>query len=220
MTSPVPSTARPVINVARLPASAIDHRSPIWWGNLLLLFIETTMFVLMVGAYFYVRQNYNVWPPPQVNSPFALLRPVPTLSLPLISLVILTVSAAPMIWADRAALRGNEGAVKTAMTLAVIFGGVLIAVRFREFRYLNCRWDDHAYSGIIWTITGMHLLHLIVGTAENLLLTAWLYLKGMDDKHARDVRVGAVYWYWIVGIWWILFAVIFFSPRLWPQGQL
>lgn len=220
MTPSPASTLRPVISVARLPASAVDHRSPIWWGNLLLLFIETTMFVLMVGAYFYVRQNYNVWPPPQVNSPFALLRPVPTLSLPLVSLAILTLSAAPMIWADRAALHGKEGAVKVAMTLAVILGGVLIGLRFREFRYLNCRWDDHAYSGIIWTITGMHLLHLIVGTAENLLLTAWLYLKGMDDKHARDVRVGAVYWYWIVGIWWILFAVIFFSPRLWPQGQL
>lgn len=220
MSQPLESSPRSIISVARLPKTVLDHRAPIWWGNLLLLFIETTMFALLVGAYFYVRQNYNVWPPPQVNSPFALLRPVPTLSLPLISLFVLTLSALPMIVADRAALRRNEGLVKLMMVLCVVFGAVLIALRFREFRYLNCRWDDHAYSGIIWTMTGMHLLHLIVGTAENVLLTTWLFVHGMDDKHARDVRVGAVYWYWIVGIWWILFAVIFYGPRFWPQGQL
>lgn len=220
MTPSVESPHRSILDVSRLPASAIDHRSPIWWGNLLLLFIETMMFALMAAAYFYVRQNFNVWPPPQVNSPFALLRPVPTLQLPLISLGILSLSALPMIWADYAAYHHREKSVKIAMAVAVLFGGALIWLRFHEFPYLNCRWDDHAYASIIWTIMGMHLLHLIVGTAENLLLTAWLFRHGMDDKHARDVRVGAVYWYWIVAIWWILFAVIFFSPRLWPQGQL
>jgi hypothetical protein len=51
------------------------------------------------------------------------------------------------------------------------------------------------------------------------MLTAWLFIHGMDEKHARDVRVTAVYWYWIVATWWILFAVVFCSPRLWPLGH-
>jgi simple sugar transport system permease protein len=36
----------------------------------------------------------------------------------------------------------------------------------------------------------MHLLHLITGTAENFLMTLWVWLKGLDVQHARDVRVG------------------------------
>jgi heme/copper-type cytochrome/quinol oxidase subunit 3 len=208
-----------VLDVSRLPHSVVDHRSPIWWGNLLLLFIETTMFALMVGAYFYVRENFNVWPPPNVNSPFRALNPVPTLSLPLVQLALTTLSLAPMILADRSAWVRKRRRVEIAMVLTLLCCAVMIWLRFREFLSLNCRWDDNAYASIIWTILGLHLLHLFVAGCELLMLTAWLFIHGMDEKHARDVRVTAVYWYWIVATWWILFAVVFCSPRLWPLGH-
>ena len=51
------------IDVSDLPPAVEDHRSPIWWGNLLLLCIETTMFGLLVATYFYLRMNFNQWPP-------------------------------------------------------------------------------------------------------------------------------------------------------------
>ena len=59
----------------------------------------------------------------------------------------------------------------------------------------------------------MHLIHLITGTAENLIMTVWIWLKGLDIKHARDIRVGAGYWYWIAGIWIPLYTIIYFGPR-------
>lgn len=220
MTSDKNSTTQPLLDVSRLPSAALDHRSPIWWGNTLLLLIETTMFALMVGAYYYVRQNFNVWPPPTNNGPWALLRPAPTLSLPLISLIVLTISAGAAILADVAAFRRNAALAKLGMSLLVLFTGALIWMRFREFLYLNCRWDDNAYASIIWTIMGMHLLHFFVAAAEGLIMTIWLFVHGLDDKHARDMHCLAIYWYWIVVIWWILFGVIFYSPRLFPQGQL
>ena len=45
------------------------------------------------------------------------------------------------------------------------------------------------------------------------MMLTWVLLKGLDDKHARDVRVTAVYWYWIVGTWIILYAIVFPGPR-------
>ena len=58
---------RAVIDVSRLPASAMDHRSPIWWGNILLLLIETTMFALLIATYLYFRiVDFDRWPPPRV----------------------------------------------------------------------------------------------------------------------------------------------------------
>jgi heme/copper-type cytochrome/quinol oxidase subunit 3 len=59
----------------------------------------------------------------------------------------------------------------------------------------------------------MHLTHLVAGTCENAVMLAWLLAHGLDDKHARDVRVGAVYWYWIAAIWVVLFAIVFLYPR-------
>jgi heme/copper-type cytochrome/quinol oxidase subunit 3 len=36
----------------------------------------------------------------------------------------------------------------------------------------------------------------------------------MDDKHARDIRIGAIYWYWIAAIWIPLYVIIYFGPRM------
>src|SRR5207248_191406 len=85
--------------------------------------------------------------------------------------------------------------VRLGMTAMVLIGLGTIALRFFEFSGLKFRWDDNAYSAVIWTVLGMHLLHLITGTAENLLMTLWVWLKGLDIRHARDVRVGdADFW--------------------------
>jgi cytochrome c oxidase subunit 1/cytochrome c oxidase subunit I+III len=65
-------------------------------------------------------------------------------------------------------------------------------------------------------IVGMHFSHLIVATCEALIMLAWVLTHGLDDKHARDIRTTAVYWYWVVGTWLILFAIVWFTPRLSP----
>ena len=117
-----------------------------------------------------------------------------------------------MFLADRACLRLDKRAVLIGTAFTVIFGLAAIALRFREFHGTQFRWDDNAYASVVWGILLMHLLHLLVGTIEDGLMFAYISIYGLDDKHARDVRVTAVYWYWIVGIWVPLFAIVYFGP--------
>jgi heme/copper-type cytochrome/quinol oxidase subunit 3 len=205
--------ARPAIDVSSLPDSELDHRSLVWWGNVLLIAIETTMFALLVAGYFYVRPNFLEWPPPRVSGPEALFDPVPALRLPTMNLLLLLLTLVPMIAADRACLRRDERTVKRMLAAFLALALACIALRFREFGALHFRWDDNAYGSIVWTTVGMHLLHLIVGVLEFLLMLVWLVARGLDDKHARDVRVTAVYWYWIVGTWVILYTILIPGPR-------
>jgi heme/copper-type cytochrome/quinol oxidase subunit 3 len=74
--------SRPTLDVSALPESVVDHRSLVWWGNLLLMAIETTLFALLVAGYFYLRPNFSSWPPPHVNQAIANLDPVPRLGVP------------------------------------------------------------------------------------------------------------------------------------------
>jgi cytochrome c oxidase subunit III len=203
----------PVIDASLLPESVVDHRSLVWWGNNLLILIETTMFALLVAGYFYVRPNFTAWPPPQVNQTSVHLDPVPALAIPTWNLVLLVLTLAPMITADLACLKRKRLLTEVALA-GLLLGGIgCIVLRFHEFSSLHFRWDDNAYGSIVWTIVGLHLLHLFVGVAEMVMMLAWVMIKGLDDKHARDVRVTAVYWYWIVGTWIILYAIIFPGPR-------
>lgn len=204
---------RPAIDVTLLPESVLDHRSLVWWGNLLLIGIETTMFALLVAGYFYLRPKFTAWPPPLASGPIGVLDPVPHLGLPAINLGVLLLTLVPMIVADRVCLRMNKPAVTGALTAFLAVGSVCIALRFREFSALRFRWDDNAYGSIVWTIVGLHLLHLFVGVLEIVVMLIWILIKGLDEKHARDVRVTAVYWYWVVATWVVLWAIIFPGPR-------
>jgi cytochrome c oxidase subunit 3 len=204
-------TPASTIDVSELEPHVLDHRSPIWWGNVLLLCIETTMFGLLVAAYFYLRMNFTEWPPPRPEK--SLYATNPKLFFATANTILLVLSCIPMGLADWAALHRKVGVVKVCMAVMVLLGLGAIALRFYEFSDLKFRWDDNAYAGIVWTTLGMHLLHLITGTAENGIMCAWAWLHGLDDKHARDVRVGAVYWYWIAGIWLPIYVVIYFGAR-------
>lgn len=199
------------IDVSGLEPHVLDHRSPIWWGNLVLLAIETTMFGLLIAAYFYFRMNFTDWPPPRGEK--SLYQTNPKLLFATANTILLLLSCVPMGLGDWAALHRKVRLAEITMLLMVVFGLGAIALRFYEFSGLQFRWDDNAYAGIVWTMLGMHLLHLITGTAENFIMCLWLWLNGMDDKHARDVRVSAVYWYWIAGIWLPIYCIIYFGPR-------
>jgi cytochrome c oxidase subunit 3 len=206
--------SRATIDVSRLPANALDHRSPIWWGNFLLLLIETTMFALLIATYFYLRQNFRQWPPPRADGFRLMLHPLPSLGVSTLNLIIIVASFLPMFWVDRACLKRNVLAIRIGLLICILLGIVAIIVRFLEFRALHFRWDENAYAATVWTILGMHLAHLITATVENGIMTAWVFAKGLDDKHARDIRVTAVYWYWVIGIWILLYGIVFVGPRL------
>jgi heme/copper-type cytochrome/quinol oxidase subunit 3 len=204
-------TAANVIDVSGLEPHVLDHRSPIWWGNALLLCIETTMFALLVASYFYIHMNFTAWPPPRPSN--ANYATDPELGYATTNLLIILASIVPMFIVDRACLRRDVRTVRIGMLIMVGLGIVTIGLRFLEFGGLQFRWDDNAYAGIVWTIVGMHLLHLVTGSAENFIMMLWVWTKGMDDKHARDIRVGAVYWYWIAAIWVPLYVIVYFVPR-------
>jgi heme/copper-type cytochrome/quinol oxidase subunit 3 len=206
------NTTRATIDVSDLPPSALDHRSPIWIGNALLLTIETTMFAILVATYFYLRQNFENWPPPQVNVQPTNLHPAPDIFWGTFNLLVILAAAGSMLVADRATLRFDTKAVLRATLATVLFGFAAVALRFREFIGTNFSWNDNAYASVVWAILVMHLMHLLVGIGEDSFMWAYIMKKGLDDKHARDVRVTAVYWYWIAAIWVPLYALIYFGP--------
>jgi Heme/copper-type cytochrome/quinol oxidase, subunit 3 len=205
---------RKTLDVAHLPTVVFDYRSPLWWGNLWGLTIETVVFGILVAVYFTAKMDLSPFPPPQADRPPFLHNTYPDLFLPTVTLIVLLVSVIPAVWLDISARRMDERAVKILVIVTLIFNFALIVLRAFEFKALHFRWDDNAYGSITWTILGMHLIHFIVLAAEDVYLVAWTYSSGLDKKHALDISVTAVYWYWIAGVWIALYTLIYFGPRI------
>lgn len=204
---------RAVIDVSKLPHHEFDTYDPVWWGNNGLLAIETSMFAILIGTYFYLRQNFALWPPPiaQLTAP---LRPLPELTYGVANTILLLVSCIPMIITDRAARREDRDTTRIGLAICLVCGLAAMVLRGFEFSAVQFRWDSNAYGSIVWFLLGMHALHLLVLTSETLLLLIWIIRREFDMKHRVDVVTIAVYWYWVVGVWLVLFAIIYFTPRM------
>src|SRR5947209_18852429 len=126
------SEGRPSFDIANLPKHGFDTRAPIWWGNLLLLMIETTMFGILVASYFYISQNFNLWPPPRSEAHF-LTDTNPTLLIPTINLILLLVSCVPMSLTDRSARLGKRGSTLIGLLLCLLLGVASFVLRWFEF---------------------------------------------------------------------------------------
>ncbi|MFL5328519.1 MAG: heme-copper oxidase subunit III [Gemmataceae bacterium] len=207
-------TDSPQLNVESLPPHAFDTRSPVWWGNTLLTFIETMTVTLMVASYLYLCRNETQWPPPLLNRDPPIYEPLPNLGPGTVNLVLMLVSLVPMIWADWSARRGRYAGVIFGLATALILGCIATGVRFLEFPAVKVSWDDNAYGSLVWAILVLQLFYLVVAVAEAGITLLWVGLHGLDEKHAMDVTLTAVYWYWDVAAWIVLYAIVYWTPRL------
>jgi len=178
-----------------------------------LLCIETSMFMILIATYFYLRQNFVSWPPPlgQLTGP---LDPLPDLLFGTANTVVLVVSLLAAVAVDIAARRNYWGVAQFALVICLLFGVGAIILRAYEFPAVKFRWDANAYGSVVWFMLGMHLAHLLTLTLETFLLTMWCFIREFDMKHRLDITALAIYWYWVVGIWLVLYSIIYWTPRL------
>lgn len=206
-------SARAVIDVSELPHHQFDTYDPVWWGNNFLLAIETSMFAILIATYFYLRQNFSEWPPP-VAQLTATLQPLPVITYGTAITILLVVSCSPMIVTDLSARWGYRSLSRVGLVICVLCGLAAVVLRSFEFSAVYFRWDSNAYGSVVWFMLGMHMLHLLVLTSEAVLLAIWIFTREYDMKHRVDIVTLAVYWYWVTGIWVLLYAIIYFTPRM------
>jgi cytochrome c oxidase subunit I+III len=183
-----PST--PHVDVGHLATSAFGSRDPLFWGVTGMLAIEGSVFALLFVSYLDLRNQALEWPPAAF--------PTRSAQLAAAGLALLIASCVPMQFASRAALKGSLKAMRWGLLLATVFSCGFLALRFLEFAALTFRWDAHAYGSIFWTILGMHTMHGIIGSAENVLLLAALMQPIVEEKQRVDVNLSGPYWYFIV----------------------
>jgi heme/copper-type cytochrome/quinol oxidase subunit 3 len=197
---------RRTADVSSLPTVTFGSRSLMWWGTLGFMTIEGWTVALLVGAYLYLRQNYQTWPP--------LRTPYPSLLLPTINLTLLLVSLIPSAITARAAKRLDEPAVKRWLIVMCVMAVVPLVIRWWELWALNTRWDTTAYGSAAWTIVGFHTSLLLLDTLDTLGLTLFYYLKPMPPKSFSDTADNSFYWNFTVGIWIPIYLIVYVGPRI------
>jgi cytochrome c oxidase subunit III len=158
-----------------------------WWGMIILIASEATLFGALVGTYYYLRFNTVVWPPDGL--------PKPDLVAPLILLGVLVLSSLPMQIASRAARAGRLARTRLAIVAALVLQCAYFVYEIHDFRDQLHRFDitRDAYSSIYYTLLGADHAHVLLGILFNFWLL-WKLVRGLTTYRVNAVQ--AVTWYW------------------------
>jgi len=161
-----------------------------WWGTLLFVATEATLFGTLFATYFYLRFNTSQWPPAGV--------PEPKVALPLILTGVLVATTIPVFFGARAALAGRARLAWLLFFVALVIQAGYFGVQVHEFLGDLDKFSPHdsAYASIYFTLLGAHHAHVVVGMAIEVWLLAKL-LGGLTPYRLVGVRVAALYWYFV-----------------------
>jgi len=189
-----------------LPVGSFGRKSSGWYGVWTLVLTEATLFAYLLFSYFYLASQANGdWP---LGGP-------PSLKLAAPNTLVLLLSSAALIWAERSGARkGKRWQLLTGLALSLLLGVAFVLVQLREWQTKSFSIHSGTYGSSYFIVTGFHLAHVIVGLLLLLALFIWA-LNGMFDRQRHaPLTIGAIYWHFVDVVWLIVFTALYLVPRL------
>lgn len=175
-------------------------------GVLVFIAFETMIFAGLVTAYWVLRSGSFAWPPPHL--------PRLPLAVTWINTAMLTFSALTM-WRATAAIRADsQPGLRSALVATAVLGVGFLAVQGSEWARLIHRGltlSSGSFGSIFYTLIGLHALHVVGAVGWLLAVLAIAQRHGYSAKRHSGVTLCATYWYFVCGLWVILFAVVYLS---------
>ena len=138
-----------------------------WWGMVVFVATEATLFGTMIGSYFYLRFRAVEWPPAGV--------PAPHVTVPLVLTGVLVATSLPVAMSVSSARRGLAARAWIALLVALVVQSGYLAMQIHLYLDDLDKFSPQgsAYGSIYFTLLGAHHAHVAVA----LLLEAWLLVR-------------------------------------------
>jgi cytochrome c oxidase subunit 3 len=196
--------SRTAIDVSALPTFAFGQRSILWWATLGMCLIELTAFILTGASYIFLRWRVPDWPPGVAP---------PQLGWATATTALMLVSMIPNELTKRAAEKLDLAQVRLWISVCVAFGFAFCITRAMEFTTLNCWWDTNAYGSIVWTLLGLHTVHVVTDLMDTIVLAVMFFTAPLDANRFVDASENALYWYFVVFTWLPIYGLLYITPR-------
>jgi cytochrome c oxidase subunit 3 len=168
-------------------------------GMVVWLASELMFFAGLFAAWFMIRSEAEVFPPPDVHLPVARTAA---------ATVVLLISSATIHVAAGAAAKGDRTRSVRWLVVTAVLGLVFLANQAVEYATAEFHVDTDAYGSIFYLMTGFHGLHVLGGVVF-LLATAGIIAGRSRAPAGRTVEMAAYYWHFVDVVWVAMFLTVY-----------
>ena len=188
-----------------LPVRSKGRLSSGWWGMLTVLATEAALFAYLLFSYYYIAaQHTGPWPPGGV----------PKLELAIPGTVILLLGSATMAWGEAGVRRGRRGQLLAGLGISIVLALVFVVLEGIEWSRKGFSLMTDAYGSLYFTVTGFHLLHVLVGVLMLAMLFIWSALRYFGVRRHSTVSIAVMYWHFVTAVWVAVFFTFYVTPYL------
>jgi len=173
----------------------------------MLLAAETMLFTGLIGAYVVLRgASPAPWPPPdQPRLPLAVTG---------INTAVLFLSALTMFLGTRALAGRRSRALRLALIETTLLGTAFLVIQGTEWVRLvlhGLSASESLYGATFYTLIGVHGVHVLAAVVWLAWVTARFRGDRFSFRKAAGVEVLSLYWYYVCGVWAVLFPLVYLA---------
>jgi len=188
-----------------LPVGGLKRNSVGWWGMLCLIATESSLFAYLLFSYAYFAVRFGPGWLPVAHPSLALAGP---------DTVILLSSSAVIWWAEQGANSGKRRQHLIGVVLTMGMGLVFLIVQAFEWKSKPYSITSGSYGSLYFTITGLHMAHVIVGLIILGVVFAWSAAGEFTPRRHTPVLISSTYWHFVDAVWAVVFTTLYVTPYL------
>lgn len=177
-------------------------------GMILFILSEVLFFFAFFWAFLHAALSPNMelgvlWPPKGIEA----LNP---LELPLLNTVILLSSGGTVTWAHHAMVGGQRQQALFGLGLTIILGILFTILQSFEYYEAGFTISDGVYGSTFYGATGLHGLHVLIGTLFLSICYFRLWNYHFTTGHHFGFEAACWYWHFVDVVWICLYLIIYY----------
>ena len=184
------------------PYAILSRKMAVW----LFILSDAVTFAALLVAYGFVRLGSTDWPRPFEAS---------SIVNGIVMTFVLLTSSVTMLAALEAARSKNRSRCLTWLGVTMLLGTVFAILHIREWMkmihegwslFQNPTGGPVQFGAAFFSITGMHLLHIIGGVVAVAVVAVKYNQRRVDDGHVEAV---GLYWHFVDVVWMFVFPLVY-----------
>lgn len=188
-----------------LPVGSAGKLSNGWLGMAAMIATEASLFSYLIFSYFYLASQTNQhWPP----------EGLPRMSIGTLNTCVLLLSSVFVWLTERLVRRRRIKWAVAAMAVAILLGLIFVGIQLKEWHAHPYGIATHQYGSLYFTITGFHVIHVLVGLVVLACLLFWIGRGYFDERRYAALKIGGLYWHFVDVVWLFIFSTLYITPFL------